>query len=663
MRRGVRLFITAFKQGILFFLCFGSLNLMAEEIKKFTFTDVDSELVFRYLNDEQIFYNLDRKTQQDKRPTFQEEYIINTNSYVFHPNFLTMELGASVLFDQSTYETLEDKNTNNEALLGYNARLDFLDKKPYPVTIYYDKRNPSVSVGLAGRFLQENIKYGAEMALMQPVLPFQVTLTAYRQSIKGEGIDQITDDMLEHADIRLYRAYGKGNHAQLTYQIDNRDSRSGNPDLPISSRTTSTTSAYLDAKNKLGNQYQGELITIASYNTQAEFPRRKELRINPMINWQHSDQLRSFYRLNYNNTNEEELDIEQTYVIGGMGYSALHFEGSMDVHGEDNQSTTLDYKNLGANYAASHDRPITIGVLKLSYNGSVDYRDQKSTNNLFEIYGEEHEMLGTTPVTLARDFIETTTINIWNTSRTQLYIEGLDYRLLDVGSQTQVQRLTGGSIISGQIVLIDYSYNTGGTFAYDVVSNNFQLSWSPSKFYEMYIRYLNSQQNLREGEVTNIQLNSLTSRSYGIRADQPLENGINLGGELYLEERDEDINPFTRESLDAYVEFPLPRMTSLRMSTRRVIVDNQNSVEDVDLTGYILRLQTQPWLRARLSFESSYENDTGGTIDRTLKIQRVQFGWAFRQLKVTADAHYSTEQQGVNDRDRWAAKIIMSRMF
>jgi len=663
MQRGVRFFITTFGQGMFIFLSLISLNVKAQEIKAFNFMNVESELVLRYLNDEQIFYTSGTKTQEDRRPTFQEEYIINTDAYVFHPNLLSMELGGSVLFDQSTFETLDDKNSNNEQLLGYNARLDFLNKKPYPVSVYYDKRNPSVSVGLAGRFLQENIKYGAEMALLQPVSPVQVTVTAYRQTVKGEGLDQITDDDLEHADIRLYRASEKGDYIQLSYQLDNRDSRSGNPNLPINTRTTSTTSTYLDAKNLLGSIRQGELITIASYNTQEEFPRRKELRVNPMINWQHSDRLRSFYRLNYNNTVEEDVDIEQSYITGGVGYSGSRNESSMDVHGEDNQSTSLDYRNIGANYALSHNRPVALGAVKLSYSGSFDYRDQVSSDDLFEIFGEEHEMLGTTPVTLLRDFVDTTTINVWNTSRTQLYIEGLDYRLLDVGSQTQVQRLTGGNIISGQIVLIDYSYQTGGTFAYDLVSNNLQLSWSPSRFYEMYIRYLNSQQNLREGEVTNIQLNSLTSTTYGLRAEQPLDNGIDLGGEIYLEERDEDINPFTRESLDAYVEFPLPRMTSLRVSTRRVVVDNKNSVEDVDLIGYILRLQTRPWLRARLSFESSYENDVGGTIDRTLKIQRIQFGWAFRQLKLTADAHYSEEDQGITQRNRWAAKIILSRSF
>jgi hypothetical protein len=663
MKSAARLIVIAIKRGLLIFLCFSSSEVMASEIKAFTMLDVQSELAFRYLYDEQAFFLSGVKTQQDIRPTFQEEYSVATQSYVFHPNLLSMELGGSFLLDQSSIETLDEKNSNNEKLLGYNARLDFLNKKPYPLSIYYDKQNPSVSVGLAGRFIQENIKYGAEFSLMQPVSPVQVTLSAYRQYVRGSGLDQITDDDLEHAEIRLYRPYNKGDYVQLSYQIDNRDSRSGNPDLPIQTRTTSTTSTYFDSKNVLGGLRQGELITIASYNTQQEFPRRKELRVNPIINWQHSNAIRSFYRVNYNKTTEEDINIEQSYLTGGIAYSGKNNTASIDVHGEDNKSTGLDYKNVGASYNINHQRPVALGEVKLSYSGSVDYRDQTATDQSFEIFGEVHVMTGTTPITLKREFVDKSVpIAVWNDARTQLYISGLDYRILDVGSQTQLQRLSSGSIISGQTLLIDYSYLTGGDFAFDLISNNLQLSWNPSSFYEMYIRYLNSQQNLRDGLPT-VPLNSLSSVTYGMRADRPLENGVNLGGEIYLEERDEDINPFTRQNIDAYVEFPLPHLTNLRLSSRYLIVDNENSVEDVNLTGYILRLQARPWLRARLSFESSYENDTGGTIDRTLKIQRVQLGWAFRQLSLTADAHYSDEHQGVTDRQRWAIKFILSRLF
>ncbi len=643
-------------------LCLVSLDLMAADIKAFTMTDVESELLFRYLFDEQTFFQSESKIQQDTRPTFQEEYRINTRSYVFHPNLLSMELGASLLLDQSRIETLDDSNSNNETLYGLNARLDFLKKKPYPMSFFYNRQNPSISIGLGGRFLQENIKYGTELALLQPISPVQISVNAWRQTINGGGFEQITDDDLGHADIRFYNAYGKGNHAQLTYQVDNRDSRSGSPGLPIQARTTSTTSAYFDSQNLYGDQQQIQLISNISFNTQVEFPRRKELRINPFINWQHNDNLRSFYRINYNQSEEEDNDIKQSSVISGVGYNSKDQIASMDIHAENNTATTIDFRNAGLNYTYNHNRPIDTVNLQFSYSGSADIRDQVSEDALFQIFGEEHDMIGTTPVTLNQLFIDTTTIEVWNTVRTQLFIENIDYRILEIGSQTQIQRLSSGNITDGQTVLMDYSYQTGGTFSYELISNNMQLLWKPSRFYEMYVRYQDSQQNLRDGAPT-IQLNSVNSLTYGINADRPLLNGINLGGEMYFVNHREDINPFTFESYDAYIELPLPRLTSLRLSARRQLVDNENSPEDVDLNGYILRLQSRPWLRTRLNYEASYETDTGGSLNRELFIHRLQFHWAFRQLSLLADAYYSEEQQGLTDRERWAITFTLRRTF
>jgi len=662
-------------QGILIWFCLNIPSAMAAEIKAFTITDIENELAFRYLFDEQTFYDESGvKTQQDTRPTFQEEYRINTNSYAFHPNLLSMELGGSLLFDQSSFETLDEENSNNEELTGLNARLDFLKQKPYPVTLFYDKQNPSVSVGLGGRFLQENIKYGVDMALLQPISPVQISLNAYRQTTSGEGLEQITDDELEHSEIRFFLPYGVGNHAQLSYQINNRDSRSGSPDpdLTIVPRTTSTTSTYFDSKNLLGESNQGQLVNIMSYNTQEEFPKREELRINPVLNWQHSSKIASFYRLIYNDSEEESVEITQKSANGGVGYSGQNYNASMDIQAEDSQSTSLDYQSAGINYLISHDQLTSIGAIKLSYNGGVAYRDQVSDDTSFEVFGEEHEMNGTSPVTLNRDFIIVDSselpLDVWNTGRTQRYnqegrdIGEPDYRVIVIGSQTQIQRLATGNIADGQIVLVDYTYETGGTFALDLINNNYQIIWDPSRFYEMYIRYRDLKQELREGNPT-IQLNSINSLTYGFRIDRPLLNGINLGGEAYFEDHEEDINSYTQLNYKAYIEMPLPRLTSLRFSARRQETESEDPTGDVDLTGYIMRLRSRPWLRTQLSFESSYETDTGGIQDRTQKIQRVQLSWSHRQLSLITDAHFSSEEQDDVVRERWAIKFILRRFF
>jgi len=636
---------------------------MGAEIDAFRLTDVNSELSLRYLYDEQTFYSSGDKIQQDTRPTFQEEYIVNTESYIYHPNLLSLDLGASFLLDQSRVETLTDENSNNEKLLGYNARLDFLKNKPYPASVYYTKSNPSVSVGVGGRFLLDNRRYGVDLALLGSISPVEVTFNAYRQSASGDGFDQLTDDVIDHTNLRLYRAYGKGNYAQLTYQINDRDSRTGSPGLPIQERTTSTTSTYFDSKNLFGGENQAQLITNLAYTTQKEYPHREEIRAYPILNWQHSDKLNSFYRFLYTDSKEESQKINQKLFTSGFGYNDNdRIYGNADIKIEDSKNTGVDYQSRGANYQINYNQPVTFGSITAGYSGGVDYRDQKAERAVFTVFGEEQKLVGTTQFNLTRQFVVDRTIVVSNETRTQIYVENLDYQILRVGSTTQIQRMSAGNIIDGQTVLIDYDYQTGGTFAYDLVNNNAILQWTYNNLYEFYIRYNNSQQKLREGDPT-IPLNSINSYTYGGTLTQPLLNGIGLGGQAYITDHNEDINPFLLRYLDAYVDLPLPMLTKLRLTTRRQQIDNEKSVEDVNLTAYLLRLQARPWLRTQLNYEFNYETDNGGTLKRNLRIQRLQFRWAFRQLTMSADAYYTQEKQGISDRDRWSIRFTMLRAF
>ncbi|MDH5712286.1 MAG: hypothetical protein OEZ15_11590, partial [Gammaproteobacteria bacterium] len=401
-----------------------------ETIQAFKMTDIDSKLTLRYLLDEQTTFHSGIKSQQDSHPTFQEEFSVQTHNYIFHPNMLSIDLGASLLLDQSRYQTLTEEYSNEEELLGYNTRLDFFKKKPVPVSLYYDKQNPSVSVGLGGRYLQENTKYGVDLAVLEPLSPIQISLKAYRHTTLGEGFNQTTDDELEHADLRLYGAYGSGNHAQLSHQVNNRDSRSGSTNLPINTRTTSTTTTYFDSKNLFGDLRQVQLINNISYSTQEEYPKREELRFNPSVNWQHNQKFNSFYRFNYTDADEETISTKLKNFIGGFGYSDLNNSGSMDIHGENNKSTSIEYQNRGIRFQISHNHPFTASKLKVSYSGSMDRRDQTASSAISNIFGEEHILNGTTPSTLVHDYIENNSIIVSNTGRTQIYIENLDYRLI-----------------------------------------------------------------------------------------------------------------------------------------------------------------------------------------------------------------------------------------
>lgn len=102
---------------------------MAAEVSPLRFTDVDGFIALRYLYDDFATTSQGIDTRKGSNPTFQEEFALNTQSYVYHPNMLNMNLGGSVLYDQSDFETLAGESSADTRRFNYFAYLDFLEKK------------------------------------------------------------------------------------------------------------------------------------------------------------------------------------------------------------------------------------------------------------------------------------------------------------------------------------------------------------------------------------------------------------------------------------------------------------------------------------------------------------------------------------------------------
>jgi len=628
-------------------------------------TDVEGFLAVRYFYDEQEISNLGNSQQYDVRPTHQQELTLNAEGYIYHPNFLSMDLGGSLLLDQSKFESDQGNNSADEELVSFNTRLDFLKKKPYPFSIYYDKQNPSVSTGLAGRFIQENIKYGFDFALLNPVTPVQITIKAFKETSDGEGFEQIIDETKEQALLKLYYPYGNGSHVQLTHQQNILDSRSGSPDATIVEQLVTTTSTNVDTKNRFGSKNNIHLTTNISNRERDQYPVQTELTVSPNLTWNHSESLDSYYKLNYSDSVVDDIESEQKQIIAGVGSHSDDYSAGLNVRGEQIHATGIDYDNTSLNYNISNKIKFNSSEVKLNYKGNYEIRNQSadSNNDVFAVFGEEHTLEGTTPVDLLRANIVEASIEVWNENRTEPFDINVDYRIIQIGDQTQIQRLIGGSILDGQVVVVDYDYITGGTFGYDITGHNVDATWSVLRRYDLYARYRNTEQSLRDGSPDNVSLNSVESTTYGIKTERVLLNGMKIGGEIYRQNHQEDISPFIKDNLDYYIEIPLSKQTNIRFSGRKVIKDNEFSDEDTDLDGYILRIKSRPGLRVTSSFESSYEKDTGGTVERLLQTHRLLVRWRMRQLKFDASIRYSDEEQGPIVRDRWEAKLELRRDF
>jgi len=627
-------------------------------------TNVEGFLSFRYLYDEQEISNQGNVQQFDRRPTFQQEFTLASKGYIFHPNFLSLDLGASLLLDQSTYESDQGENSTDEELFSFDARFDFLKKKPFPFTIYYSRQNPSVSTGLAGRFVQENEKYGLDLAILSPLSPVQVTFKTFKDNSMGEGFEQIIDEQREQAELKLHYAYGSGDFLQATFQENEQISNSGSPHLDISETITSGSSSSIDTRNKFGQNNNIQLTTNLTNQTRDQFPVLNEVNFSPVLNWKHTETLHSYYQFSYADITEEDIETEQNIVLTGLSSRADGFNSSISMRAENTGTSKIDYDNASINFDVSKIYKFDDSELRLAYKTSLDVRDQQADDDRLNVLGEEHVLEGITPVELSRDFIfDDDKLRVFNESRTQEFQKGTDFNVIQIGIKTEIQRRVEGNILDGQRVLIDYEYQAGGSFEYDIVNHNVSVTWSVSHNTDFYTRYRQSDQDLNEGDLDGVLLNNVENLTYGFKTQRVLLNGMKVGGEIFHEDHDEDISPFVKDSLDYYFELPLSRQTNIRFSGRHVNKEIDFSDEDTDLDGYTLRINSRPALRVVSSLESSYERDKGGSLLREARIHRLLVKWRMRQLSFNASIRYADERQGTIVRDRWEAKVELRRDF
>jgi len=647
-------------------------NLHAEEIAPIRFTGYEGYVEFRYLSDEQSNIQTSPLKRSEDREAFQEELNFQTHSYIYLPQFLKMDLGGGPVLVQNSIE-VRDTDSNgvetiqankfSDTLFNYNVRLNFLSEKDYPFSFFYERNNPLVSPSLNEQFLQENTRYGADLTWRTPVV---FTLNNSTYITKGTGFNLVVDEKIEQTNFRAYRSFGQDGYAQLLYQYSDVDSRSGSLSLPIIPSRRISRSTNFDTRYTFGGIDQYQFTAIASQIDQNPAPNLSEFKFNPEFRWKHTKTMQSFYRMNYLNSEQEEHKTKiNDYIVGLSDQRNVGFSQLYDVHSKNNESDSTDEVVTGVLATLGYNFKFKDGNLNFGLSHSYDERDQKSTQSTIPVFNERHVLSGTTPVTLNHDFITqpvSANIKVYNLPRTQLYVEGIDYRLIEIGSIVQIQRLASGNILDGEEVVVDYNYTTGGTFKSTSFYQSYDITVNYFKYFDTFVRYKDNDNTLKEGIPTN-SLNSSTNTSYGGGVNYPATNWLTLAADTVYEEHEEEIAPYDRKSTNGSIQFNMPLSTSLALSRRRTLVDQKTSAEDVDLTHTSIRFRMRPWARSTFSYAYVEETDVGGTIPRSLKEHTLDFEWRFRELRFRVDGRIVDEEQGTTIRDREAIHLSIRRDF
>lgn len=638
-------------------LCLPVCATAADEVTAFRLTDFRAYLEFKYRND--LIDNEATGVETEVDDTRQQiELGASTTSYVFHPKLLRMLIAGSVLSDRQTIDReritptqsgpILSSSTRDEVFLNLDANLQFLKDKPYPTTISYIRTNPIVRTGVEGSFTQESERFGVDFQL-RDVLPVDMSVNAFQDSSFGESLDRVIDFTSESVTVTARKYFSSGDRLSVEYENSSQVSRNGDPRRAIQETIRQAQRVAVTSTARLGDSDQLRIDQTASINRRDD-PDVTDINYVPQVRWIHSDSFQTRYRYSFSQSERPQSDFRnRTEALS----ASLHYSPSDDVNGfirsefdrstEDNR---LSQDSSGLSGRANLRRNTSNGQLNISLGVGYRKNARESQDPSIVVLEEPLIFSGTAPIGLARDFVITETIIVRNETRTQTYIEGLDYRLIQIGSVTQLERLIGGSILQDETVLIDYEAETGGTFDYTQENTTFSADYKFAEYHNVFLRYLNNRQDLTSGFST-LPFNSIEAIEVGIREQLPLRvGGIKLFGEARYLRQNEDINPFDQRSLLISVQAPLPFRMNFNASASRNIVENHLSDEDLDLAVFTANLTWQARRNLSIRAEGYFDEDTGGTVLRSNS--RLKFGvqWRYRRVSLRMDARYEEQEQG-----------------
>ncbi len=655
-----------------FFLAGVSQVVSAAEVAAFRLSDLNAffESNTSYTENQNSSLDVETTTRQ---PIFERELGLGTGSYVYHPNLLELNISGSLIQQSSSYtlertsslSQLEDEVDLDDFTWNFASLIRILKKKPYPLTLFYNRTNPIITANFAENFRQEHTDFGFRLLLKKPFSPITMQIGAIRVTEQGESTLQLVDETKDKLFFNAHHRFAHQADVSFRYNLNRRESISGSPALPIQAVDLLDQLFILNSSWVFGNKRQYMLRQFANLELH-DFPDRTDSRYSPTLNWTHSPRLRSYYSYDFSARNSEgDFDSQQHAATADVTYTIREGLG-VDFgvgaeHSEEASDLVLRIYDISGN--VNYQRPVYDGQLSLGLAVIYSLNDQESDKNQIDIRDEPHTLNGTTPVTLEREFVIESTVVVTNTARTQTFVEDLDYRLFTIGSQTQLQRLIAGNILDGETVLVSYAIDTGNTLSYDSLQTQFNAELSLARYYSLFLTYNDLRQSQDSG-IESIRLNSVRFFEIGATADVPLPWwGMTVGGDTLFRYNDEDISSYDSVDVSAYLQLPLPYRSFLSLNSGWGRTNNHNSPEDSRGSVYSASLSSQPWHRLNLSASVSHEIDSGGSLEFRRTDSSLNADWQYRRLRVDASVTYRKEKQGTFESDGLSAKLTMRRDF
>lgn len=592
-----------------------------------------------------------------------EEYIeLTGEGFVYHPLFMDWRGQVRLGLLQQRYETDAGDGENvHDLLQEYDFDAIFFQEKPVRILVNARRRDDVVRDLFSDVIHVEENRGGATVQFVNAIAPAHITVD--RQTMHRFGFSQDSDSTLNTAEARMRILPGSRFSTDLSYRHRDyhEDFRARNGfDLE---RTTDLESHEFNLLNiaRFGPRGRHRVTTTGHLYDQTGTTETRTARFTQRADLALTRRLDTYLSGAFDRVEAASQTTSSQRVNAGLHHRLFEsLDTFVDVRARRTEfEESGEETDIGGGVRFAYRRTTPHGHLSAGYSIDVDQIDRGQTSGFRSVTDEAIVLADGQLTFLANRDVLLGTVVVTDAAGLRVYVDGLDYRLTEVGGRVQIERLLGGGIAGGETVLVDYDFEQEGDVSFTQLAQsvNVRHDWTEGLLQGLGLYY-------RYGDLRN---SGETGES------EPLEFSSHTVGSIYrwrflewteeFQDFDANISPYSSLRSALMAQFQPWRRTQARVGAEHLTVNYRESGEDdtglINLTAQIngqAGRHTTWNLQALQRFESGRNEETATGLAAFLR-------WTYRKLSAEIGVRLEMRDRSGSERDNAMVFVAVTREF
>jgi hypothetical protein len=559
-----------------------------------------------------------------------------TQGYVLHPNFLDFSLGGSFGLTQSEADVNGASDRADGTVYTWDARGTFFRDREAPFSLYTRREEGFTDRAFGPTLETTTTESGAILDVRDRRYPtrFQAShLDTRQETLAGQ------EDFTLRRDAFNWTTFTQPTPDQrVTWNYNFARTNQGG----VGEAEYDSHDARLTHDLTFGPADDHSLTSSLTYS--AEFNQdagdTESFRWSEFLRLKHSPDLETRYRYEFDWFDFDASERARNRATAGFVhrlYESLVTTGTVGGQtigasgGNDEWETFAD---LDFDY---HKRA-PYGVLSADLGLGWSYNETDAATGFTQVVNRPATFADPAPIVILGTNVDPGSIVVTDATGTRLFVPGLDYVTTEFPDRVEIQRVVGGAIAAGDVVLLDYlleplpeSTTEQTTLSAGV---RYDLDRGPLRGLGAYGRYARADQRIDTPTPS-----AFVSGDYDdyVAGTEYRRWGFTLGAERQW--HDSDVNPFEATRYFARYIARATADTTVTANATYTTLDYDEPAHTVDLlattAGVEHRIVRGLLVRADLRWRDERDDSVGRT---TGFEQEFELEWTYRQTEVYARA-------------------------